>query len=81
MNSAIHPSRTKIDDGRGHSLEMAKQIHFGEGGGHRALDEGQFRHFTRILRGRLHPNEIGLFFCQFQPVFASWVTSLARIGF
>ena len=33
MNSAIHPSRTKIDDGRGHSLEMAKQIHLGRGGG------------------------------------------------
>ena len=29
MNSAIHPSRTKIDDGRGHSLEMAKQIDLG----------------------------------------------------
>ena len=34
MNSAIHPSKTKIDDGRGHSLEMAKKIHFfgGRGG-------------------------------------------------
>ena len=29
MNSAIHPSKTKIDDGRGHSLEMAKQIDLG----------------------------------------------------
>ena len=29
MNSAIQPSRTKIDDGRGHSLEMAKQIDLG----------------------------------------------------
>ena len=33
MNSAIHPSRTKIDDGRGHSLEMAKQIDLGGKGG------------------------------------------------
>ena len=33
MNSAIHPSKTKIDDGRRHSLEMAKQIDLGEGGG------------------------------------------------
>ena len=29
MNSAIHPSKTKIDDGRRHSLEMAKQIDLG----------------------------------------------------
>ena len=32
MNSAIHPSKTKIDDGRGHSLEMAKQIDLVGGG-------------------------------------------------
>ena len=32
MNSAIQPSKTKIDDGRGHSLEMAKQIDLVGGG-------------------------------------------------
>ena len=32
MNSAIHPSKTKIDDGRRHSLEMAKQIDVWGGG-------------------------------------------------
>ena len=32
------------------------------------------------LRGQSQPNEIGLF-DKFQPVSASWVTSLARIGF
>ena len=37
-------------------------------------------HAKAILRGRFQHNEIGLF-GQFQPVSASWVTSLARIDF